>query len=64
MSLRKAKEALGEIPKGAVTRKNHGGTAYPTAGPTTTKSSIKEVLRKNKELKDSIKAEKNKLNKN
>ncbi|OQP55780.1 DUF6443 domain-containing protein [Niastella populi] len=50
----KTARALGEIPKGFVTRKNHGGYNYPTTGPTTTKSAVEESLIKDREFKKSI----------
>jgi RHS repeat-associated protein len=54
----KTARALGEIPKGFVTRTNHEGYVYPTSGPTTTQSSIEETLRKDRELKKSFKLKK------
>jgi hypothetical protein len=43
-SEQKTAQALGEMPKGIPTRTNHKGQAYPTIGPTSTKSFIQGKL--------------------
>jgi RHS repeat-associated protein len=48
-SEKKTALALGEVPEGAVMRKNHNGYYYPTAGPTTTKTLMQAQFEKKRE---------------